>query len=188
MLKHIKEFGKYMVIAGLKDAKIEKPKEFLEKICKEKSLDVEIQFFDAQFIAGWQHLYFAVLNALTAFKNGRNVSKNLAIETILYASAQRQIKKALEKLGIKPKTSQIALIIIGERAETLKSILNAVLCEANAKRDDKVLELTEEKMENIRKIFGISDLELKTVMKKGNLKKALIHIVAERMALLATQI
>jgi KEOPS complex subunit Cgi121 len=188
LLKHIEEFRKLVVIAGLKNAKIEEPEEFFEKICKEKSLDVEIQLFDAQFIAGWQHLYFSVLNALTAFKSGRNISKNLAIETILYASAQRQIKKALEKLGIKPNTSQAALVIIGEEAETLKSILNAVLREANAKRDDKVLELTEEKIDGIRKVFGISDLELETVMKKGNLKKALIDIVIERMALLATQI
>jgi tRNA threonylcarbamoyladenosine modification (KEOPS) complex Cgi121 subunit len=187
MLKHIEEFGKSVVIAGLRDAKIENLEEFLKRLRREKSFDVEIQFFDAQFIADWQHLYFAVLNALTAFKSGRNVSKNLAIETILYASAQHQIKKALENLGIKPKTSQIALVIIGERAETLKSMLNAILREASAERDDQVLELTEEKMENIRKIFGISDLELETVMKRGNLKKALIDIVIERMALLATQ-
>ncbi|MGC8939316.1 MAG: KEOPS complex subunit Cgi121 [Candidatus Bathyarchaeia archaeon] len=188
MLKHIKEFGKYVIIAGLKDAKIGKAEEFLEKIRKEKSSNVEIQFFDARCIAGWQHLYFAVLNALTAFKNGRNISKNLAVEVILYASAQRQIRKALEKLGIKLETDKIALVIIGDKTDDLNSTLNTILCLANAKRDDRVLELVKGKIDVIREIFGISDLELETVMKNGALEKALMDIVIERMALLVTQL
>ncbi|MEM3695202.1 MAG: KEOPS complex subunit Cgi121 [Candidatus Bathyarchaeia archaeon] len=186
MLKYVEEFGKYVLIAGLKGAKIEDTEKFLKRFSKENL--VEIQFFNACFVAGWQHVYFAVLNALTAFKNKRNISKNLAIETILYASAQRQIRKALENLGIKPKTMELALIIVGEEPRTLKSALNAIIRAAKAKRDDTVLELTDEKIAGIRKIFGISDLELEAVMKKGDLKKALADIVIERMALLATQV
>lgn len=188
MLRYIEEFGKYVIIAGLRDVKIRKTEEFLEKIRKEKSLDVEIQFFNAEYVVGWQHLYFAILNALTAFKNGRNISRNLTVEVILYASAQRQIRKALENLGIKPETSRMALVIIGDKVDALKSALKTILCAVNAKRDDGVLELTEEKIKDIRKIFGISDLELETVMKRGELKNALMDIVIERMALLATQL
>jgi hypothetical protein len=53
--------------------------------------------------------------------------------------------------------------------------------------DDTVLELSEEKKRIIQKAFGISDLELKTVMKKDGLEEALTNLVIERMALLATQ-
>ncbi|MEM3577870.1 MAG: KEOPS complex subunit Cgi121 [Candidatus Bathyarchaeia archaeon] len=187
MLKHIEEFGKYVLIAGLKDVKIEDTEKFLKRFSKE-SLGVEIQFFDARFVAGWQHLYFAVLNALTAFKNKRSISKNLAMETILYASAQRQIKKALGKLGIKLGTTEVALVMVGDEPRTIKSALNTVVRVAKAKRNDEVLELTEEKIVGIREIFKISDLELEAVIEKGDLKKALIDIVIERMALLATQI
>ncbi|MEM4704884.1 MAG: KEOPS complex subunit Cgi121 [Candidatus Bathyarchaeia archaeon] len=187
MLRRIEEFGKYVLIAGLRNVKIKDTEKFLKRFSTENSGAV-VQFFDACFVAGWQHLYFAVLNALTAFKNKRNISKKLAMETILYASAQRQIRKALEKLGIKPKTTEVALAIVGNDSRTIKSVLNEIIHAAKAKRDDEVLELTEEKIVGIREIFGISDLELEAVMEKGDLKKALVDIVIERMALLATQI
>jgi len=57
----------------------------------------------------------------------------------------------------------------------------------NVQHDDTVLELSEEKKRIIQKAFGISDLELKTVMKKDGLEEALTNLVIERMALLATQ-
>ena len=58
---------------------------------------------------------------------------------------------------------------------------------ATAQHDDTVLELSKEKKRIIQKTFGISDLELKTVMKKDGLKEALANLVIERMALTATQ-
>ncbi|MEM2104930.1 MAG: KEOPS complex subunit Cgi121 [Candidatus Bathyarchaeia archaeon] len=187
MLKQIEEFGKYVLIAGLQNVEIKDTEKFLKRFGKE-NLGVDVQFFDARFVASWQHLYFAVLNALTAFKNKRNISKNLAMEIILYASTQRQIKKALESLGIKPKHAEVALVIVGDDPRTIKSAFNTIIHAAKAKRDDKVLELTGEKISCIREIFGISNLELEAVMEKGDLKKALVDIVIERMALLATQV
>jgi len=187
LLKHIEEFGKHVVITGFRNVKIKDTEEFLEKIRQQKPSSVEIQLFDANFVASWQHLHFAVLNALTAFKNKENISKSLAMETMLYASAQRQIRKATEILGIKPDTANIAVLIIGEKPETVKSALSTVSIHVNAQQDDSVLALSTKKMRIIQKTFGISDLELKTVMKKDGLEKALTDLVIERMALLATQ-
>lgn len=187
MLKHIEEFGKYAAITGFRNVKIKDTKEFLKKIHKEKPSNVETQFFDAKFVASWQHLYFAVLNALTAFKNKGNISKSVTMETLLYASAQRQIRKAMELLGIKSETSEIAVLIIGQNPETVKSALPIISASVNVQHDDTVLELSEEKRRIIQKAFGISDLELKTVMKKDGLEEALTNLVIERMALLATR-
>ncbi|MDH5793660.1 MAG: KEOPS complex subunit Cgi121, partial [Candidatus Bathyarchaeota archaeon] len=89
MLKYIEEFGKYAAITGFRNVQIKDTEEFLKKICKKKGSNVETQFFDAKYVATWQHLYFAVLNALTAFKNKGNISKSVTMETLLYASAQR---------------------------------------------------------------------------------------------------
>ena len=187
MLKQVKEFRKYLIITGFKDVRIGDAEEFLKTINKEKPPSVEIQFFDASLIATWQHLYFAVLNALTAFKNKTNISKSLAMETLLYASAQRQIRKAMEIMGIKPKTSEMAVLVIGEKLTEVKSALQIVLKFINGKMDEGVLELQKRKIELIKKTFGISELELKTVMKKDDLEDALTRLVIERMALLATQ-
>ncbi len=187
MLKYIKEFGRHVAITGFKNAKIEDKEEFFKIIRKEKPSNVEIQFFNAELVATWQHLHFAVLDALTAFKNKMNISKSLAMEIMIYASAQRQIRKAMELLGIKSTTLKIAVLIIGEEPETVKSALPVVSKHVNAQRDDTVLELSKEKATLIQKTFGISDLELKTMMKENDLEKALIDLVIERMALLATQ-
>lgn len=187
MLKYITEFGKYVAIASFRNAKIEDKEEFFKIIHKEKPSNVEIQFLNAELVATWQHLHFAVLNALTAFKNKMNISKSLAMETMTYASAQRQIRKAMELLGIKSTTSKIAMLIIGEEPETVESAVSVISKHINAEHDDTVLELSKEKATHIQKTFGISDLELKTMMKENDLEKALIDLVIERMALLATQ-
>ena len=187
MLKHIEEFGKHVVIAGFRNVKINNIEEFIKTIRKEKSSNVEIQFFDAKFVATWQHLYFAALDALTAFENKENISRSLAMETMLYASAQRQIRKAMKLLGIKPTSSGIVMLIIGDKTESVRSALSLVSQNLEAKHDDTVLELSEEKTAAVQKIFGISDVELKTVMKTDGLEKALMDLVVERMALLATQ-
>jgi hypothetical protein len=93
----------------------------------------------------------------------------------------------MELLGIKSETSEIALLIIGQNPETVKSALSMISASVNVQHDDTVLELSEEKRRIIQKTFGISDLELKTVMKKDGLEEALTNLVIERMALLATR-
>lgn len=187
MLKQIEEFGKHVTIAGFRNVRIKDIEEFFKVMRKEKPSNVEIQFFDAKFVATWQHLYFAALNALTAFKNRENISESLAMESLLYASAQRQIRKAMKLLGIKPSSSEIAVLIIGEKLESVRSALSLVSKYVKAERDDTILGLSEEKAVDIRKVFVISDVELETVMKKGGLEKALTDLVIERIALLATQ-
>ena len=187
MLKHIEEFKKHIAIAGLRTPKIEDVDEFLETLHKAKLPHSEIQFFDASLVATWEHLYFAALNALTAFKTKANISKSLAMETMLYASAQHQISRATQIIGIKPSVKTMAVLIIGESAEAVKSVLETVLEHAGAQADDDVLRLSEDKMEIIRKAFGITELELATIRRGRCLEKALTDLVIERTALLATQ-
>lgn len=187
MLKRIREFGKYLAIAGFRNVKILDVENFLEKVKACLGKDVEFQFFDAKLVATWQHLYFAALNALKAFENKENISKSLAMETMLYASAQRQIQKAVELLGIKPNSSEIAVLIIGGNLQNVKLALSSIAKLTNAERSDLVLTLSEEKNEAIRKVFGISEAEVKAAMAGGTHEKAIVNLVIERVALLATQ-
>ncbi len=186
MLKYIEENGKYVQITGFRGVKIKNTEEFLKTIRKEKQPHVKIQFFDAQFVATWQHLYFAIVNAITAFKNRENISKNLEMETMLYASAQRQIQKAIEIIGIKDDSPNIAVVVIGEKPEDLKTALSKIMKHLHAQPDETVLELSKGKMKTFQKPFGISNRELKTVMRKDDLEQALIDLVIERTALLST--
>jgi hypothetical protein len=92
----------------------------------------------------------------------------------------------MQLVGIKPLSSKIAVLIIGEHAETVKTTLELVQKKLKGKRDDKVLELTQAKVKNMIEAFEISATELHVTMKRGLQTKALTELIIERMALLAT--
>lgn len=186
MIKQVEGFNKYAAIAGFRDVYIDDANKFLS-ITREKLGGVAVQFFDAQLIAGWQHLYFATLNALKAFKNGTNISKNFPIECLLYASAQRQIKVALNVIGIRQNSPDIAVLVVANEKVLAQKSLAAVSRLISCKRDDGVLDLTRGKMVHIRKLFGISDIELATKLENNDEKIALSDLVIEHIALLVTQ-
>jgi KEOPS complex subunit Cgi121 len=187
LIKKLEDFDRYIAVAGFRNVKVSDVNGFFDMIRK-KLKDANVQFFDAKLIAGWKHLYFAALNALNAFKNKTNISNSVAVETLLYASAQRQINKAVELLGIKPESSQIAVLVIAKTKQKIVTILETVSELISDERDDSVIELTSEKVNGVKRLFGISNLELEAKLeKKGFEKEALIDLVIEHGALLATQ-
>ncbi|MEM4473885.1 MAG: KEOPS complex subunit Cgi121, partial [Candidatus Bathyarchaeia archaeon] len=112
-MKFINEFGKYVAFAGFREVRISDVDFFIKEVRSKLDSRVVYQFFNANFVATWKHLFFAVLNALKAFESGSNISRSLAIEILLYASAQRQIQKAMDLIGITPKTTEIAVLVMG---------------------------------------------------------------------------
>jgi len=110
------------------------------------------------------------------------------METMLYASAQRQIKKAIQRCGIKPETTVMAVIIIGEDPAQLKGVLQAISTYVGVEPDEKILEMSNFKENKIIETFQITNEELKAVMKDEKLGEAVVNLVIERVALLATQL
>ena len=187
MIRELEEFGKCVVITGFREVEIGDVNSFFGLV-REKAVDTEIQVFDANLIATWEHLYFAALNALTAFNGSVNISNSLAMETLLYASAQRQIDKAIDLLGMKPESKHMAVLIIANTQKDAESALEELSKLVSGECDNRVLELTDEKAVGIRKLFDISDLELRSKRsREENEKVALVELVIEHMALLATQ-
>jgi tRNA threonylcarbamoyladenosine modification (KEOPS) complex Cgi121 subunit len=189
MLSYFEEDGRYLRITGFKDVRFEDAEELIKAFRKDKQKDVTIQFFDGKLVATWEHLYFAVLNALMAFRTGRNISKNLAMEVMLYASAQRQIRKAIQLIGVKRGCyANIAAVVIGDNEAAVGAELTCISKRLDKKPDDGVLGLSKDKTQSILRAFGISPKELEVVMGKDNEEQALVKIVIERMALLSTQL
>lgn len=187
MTKKVEGFNKYVAIAGFRNVKIKDVNHFFERIRREVH-EVHVQFFDAKLVASQQHLYFAALNALKAFEKKLNISNSPAIEVLLYASAQRQIRKALDMLGINPHSSQVAVLVIAETEREADVALRTVSKLISGDRDDHVLELTDEKFKGVKKLFGVSDLEIEAKLRKEGLEReALVDLVIEHVALLATQ-
>jgi KEOPS complex subunit Cgi121 len=108
---------------------------------------------DADMICGKDHLVSAAMHATRAFERGDNVSGSVVLETQLYASGERQISKAMKKMGIKLGMERIALVFFNVEDP------NAALERLGLVRDDDVLDASVEKA--IR--FGISPDELKAV-------------------------
>jgi tRNA threonylcarbamoyladenosine modification (KEOPS) complex Cgi121 subunit len=185
MLQYIKEYGKYVEITGYRSIAFDKAEAFL-KANRKQTQNIDIQFFDAELIATQEHLYFAVLNALESFNNKTNQSKSPAMETMLYASAQRQIQKAIERSGIKPKTKNMAVTIIGEDPTQIQNTLEALTKSVGTDPDEGVLEITKTKETKIKKAFNIQNKEL-NILKDDDPQKAIVNLVIEQVALLAVK-
>jgi tRNA threonylcarbamoyladenosine modification (KEOPS) complex Cgi121 subunit len=182
------EFNVYTEITGFKGASFERADVYLKDNRKIGSQKVWVQFFNSALIATHEHLYFAVLNALYAFKNNVNFSKNLAVETMLYASSQHQIQKAIQLIGLKADVSEIAVVIIGETVEQVKAVLNDLTVHLHAELCDDVLCLTQKKSALIKQVFNITPLMLEVAAKGRGDDLALVDLVIEKVALLAAEV
>jgi KEOPS complex subunit Cgi121 len=186
VIEKLEEFSQYLAVAGFKNVKITDVDKFFTDV-KAETGKACVQFFNADLIAGKAHLRFAALNALTTFKNKVNISNSLAMETLLYASAQRQIKDALKLIGVSPNSKRVAILILAETQNQGVAVLESVSKLLQGKRDDSVMEFSKDKIDGLMKLFGISTLELEAkTEKKGAEKEALLDLVIEHMALLVT--
>ncbi len=177
----------YAEITGFRNVAIRDPEYLLNAIRREQR-ETAVQMLNAELVATWQHLYFAIINALTAFYTENNISKNIAVEMILYASAQRQIRKAIELMGVRCNTANVAVVITSENQDAVVSALTSVSKHIGSKPDETVLDLSESKILEIRSAFKISENELKTIEKSGEIEQGLVDLVCEQMALLSTKI
>lgn len=186
MLGEIKEYGKFYCIKGYRNVKLGDVRAFMEKI-RERTGRSFVQLFNAEVIATWEHLFFAALNVMKAFREGRNISKREDIELLLYASAQRQIDKAIKIVGLKPETDEVALLILSDqerwRDETLSNLEEMM----EGVESSEVLSLNTDKIRIIKREFRITDGEIEAAMRGESLEEALKGLVIERMALLPLQ-
>jgi KEOPS complex subunit Cgi121 len=142
-----------------------------------------IQAFDATVIYSKDHLISAATHAKRAFLQGTNATNSLALEILLYAAGERQIQKAIKKVGVKKGEQQIVFLITDSADQKgKKSIDKAVI-----RRILKTFQLTTDEQElkadgETLKRFGITEIELSTIPKEkyGDLileKIALVDVI-----------
>lgn len=187
MRRTIEEYNKIVEITGFCGVPFTRVDAFLKANRKQAPNGVDVQFFDAELIATNEHLYFATLNALQAFQNGSNISKTVAVETMLYAAAMRQIQKAISQIGVKPDSKAMATVIVGSAEGQVQAALEELTTYLGVEPDDSVLDLTPKKTEKIRTAFQISDKEIETATQTTP-EMALVDLIVEHVALLSTQL
>jgi len=188
LIYEISEFERYLLITVIERVKVGKVEEFLEEL-RRKSPATEVQALRPDRVAGAEHLFFASLNALNAFKQKTNLCKGLPMEILLFASAQRQIKSAIEIVGLKESPRRIALVAVSKDRGKLENLVGTVLSLTKGKENEGVLDSwSRTKIEALKKVYSISERELATTTPgKTSIEKALKNSIIERMAILATQ-
>lgn len=127
----------------------------------------EVLCLDADLVCGPEHIASAYDHAVRAFGYGTNSSDVMAMEVMLYASGERQLSKARERMGPKVGGNGLALICFGP------TLTKADLEGLGLRRDDSVLDFSLAKA----RAMGVSDVELGSVSGE----KAL-DLVLERVA------
>jgi tRNA threonylcarbamoyladenosine modification (KEOPS) complex Cgi121 subunit len=109
MAKALKAGGKFIIKLAYSELSIP------ELIKRSDGIRGVIQFFDPSAIISPNHLEYAYLNAVYAFKGGTSTSKGLRIEMLLYAALTRQIGDAIKIAGAKSQ-KEILVFASDERA------------------------------------------------------------------------
>ena len=124
------------------------------------SLGGDAVIMDPMYICGRDHVISAVRHAERSFEHGTNRSKTLLTEIILYAAAERQISKAMEKMRPKEGKDEYAIALLNV-PDDLR------LGDIGMERDDSILDATDEKADamGLDRSFGIpiEDLALEMV-------------------------
>jgi len=77
-----------------------------------KESGAEVLVLDGDMVFGTDHLGSALHHARRAIDEGRNSSKSLTMETLLYASGERQLGAAIEKMSVSEHTRSVVVAIL----------------------------------------------------------------------------
>ncbi len=102
-----------------------------------------IQLLDAEKITNYQEIIHSAILAKRNFEEENNIAEDPYIELLLYLSNQRQIKKAINELGIKNTTKTFYLVTY-ENKKALKEYMN--------KKNIKIIPIKNKKNFNTKKL------------------------------------
>jgi KEOPS complex subunit Cgi121 len=140
-------------------------------------LDLSLQVLNADMVCGKKHIDSAILHAIRAWKENTQSTHSLSMEVILYAAGERQVKIALEKMGISSGNNSVVLVLIDakqKKKKKLDKIVDQIVEKLNIIKDSSVISCSVDKLQ----LFGIERTEIETVSKDH-----LSHLVLEKIAL-----
>ena len=134
---------------------------------------ITVQAIDAGKTAGTIHILAAAEKAIRAVQRHDSISDDLGMEILLYASGNRQIKRALS-MGVRTGRNEIVFVAVGDEIpEGAISELENLVSTAD------VTGYTREKRDAITTFFSITETEIATVGEEN-----IPQLVLERVALM----
>lgn len=77
---------------------------------------VDVLVLDGEMVFGKDHLRCALYHAVRAAEQGTNSSESRAMETLLYASGERQLSAAIKKMSVSSETEEAVVARLGDGA------------------------------------------------------------------------
>lgn len=139
-------------IFGFK-ASIDSVGDTLDKIDSIRQEGEIIQLLNADSIVSKNHIIHGVNQAFLAFDRGENLANDISVEIVLRCSAQRQISKAFNMLGLHEGEMELCVVLINSKDH---------LCELSSlfSLDESVFNPN---VDNLIKVYKISDVELENM-------------------------
>jgi len=140
----------------------------LIEIVQSKFKDSVIQFFKTNYILGTKHVFLACYFMQKAFYHKYNISNSKNIELMLYLSAKRQIKSAIDAYGINGddlKSSNLLYCIISPN-DNLTAINKEIYKDLNAGNVELSIDSIDlNKWEQVKEFFEISNDQINVILK-----------------------
>ena len=160
----------------------------LIQLAKSSSTDsLTVQLLNGLLIANETHLLSAAQNAINAKRGEYMLSRSLDVEIIVFASAQRQIGRALDELGVYDGLNEIAVVMVG----TDPSVIKQSMQDLAKKIGNEVIPsftATNERIERIKHHYQIDDKEIAAISDSDDLEAqlaALSQCLVSRVSLVA---
>jgi len=160
----------------------------LVKLASEREEGIyAIQFLDSSLVVSVGHLLSAVQNAVNAWKGGYMLTRGLDVEVLVYASAQRQINRAIENLGIRDGLQNIALVVVGSDKRAVRDVITKMV---NKVGDEVKTAFVpdRERLERIMHHYGVNEKEIKALTDSDEIEiwaEALSKCVVSRVSIVA---
>ncbi len=142
------------------------------------------QFFNSMMIVDEMHLLSGAQNAVNALKGDYMISRTLDVELVVYVSAQRQIGRALDIMGVNDELSSVGVVCIDEDEKKVRECLMRIE-EKVGEEISPMFSPTSEKINSLMKNFGITELEMKQFKDSDDLatrNQALSKCVVSRVS------
>jgi KEOPS complex subunit Cgi121 len=130
----------------------------LSKIAKKNG--VIAQVFDADLVAGESHLVHAARLAILARETGRGFTNSLEVELLCWIAGERQIGRAIRKVGIRPGMRKLAFVVAGETRGRVNKALREIVASLGLKPNPLAIALNRKKEKMIKEAFSITPEEL----------------------------
>jgi tRNA threonylcarbamoyladenosine modification (KEOPS) complex Cgi121 subunit len=170
--------GRRYAAQGVRGAEIKDPETLIQKV--KQRFNKPIVLIDADFIAGKRHLELLLKQAYEASRRGLTYAKQPEIDFLARVACESQLKKVVEKVGLKIRRINIVALSLGEGSlptEFLKML------EPLGTLDDSVIELTDEKSSMLLSQHDLLQVQASTIIDEDPLP----YLLAENSALLACE-